>query len=65
MYYFIRFKNNISATKILFDLLDQGVAVAPGNGFGESYADYIRISACQPIKLLNDGLKILRKVTNV
>ena len=65
MYYFIRFKNDLSATKILFDLLNEGVAVAPGNGFGESYADYIRISACQPIKLLNDGLKILRKVTNV
>lgn len=65
MYYFIRFKNNISATKILFDLLNQGVAVAPGNGFGESYANFIRISACQPINLLNDGLKILRKVTNV
>ena len=65
MYYFIRFKNNISANKILNDLLNEGVAVAPGNGFGESYVDFIRISACQPIKLLKDGLKILRKVTNV
>jgi aspartate aminotransferase len=65
MYYFIKFKNNISATKILFDLLNEGVAVAPGNGFGESYVDFIRISACQPIKLLNDGLRILRKVTKV
>jgi aspartate aminotransferase len=65
MYYFIRFKNNISAIKILNDLLNEGVAVAPGNGFGEAYVDFIRISACQPIKLLKDGLKILRKVTNV
>ena len=64
MYHFIRFKNNISANKILFDLLNEGVAVAPGNGFGESYGDFIRISACQPIKSLEDGLKILRKVTN-
>jgi aspartate aminotransferase len=65
MYYFIRFKNDISANKILNDLLNEGVAVAPGNGFGESYVDFIRISACQPINLLKDGLKILRKVTNV
>lgn len=65
MYYFIRFKNNISATKIIFDLLNEGVAVAPGNGFGEAYFNFIRISACQPIKFLNDGLKILREVMKV
>ena len=65
MYYFVRFKNNIDVNKIIFDLLNEGVAVAPGTGFGESYFDFIRISACQPIKLLSDGLKILRKVMNV
>lgn len=65
MYYFIRFKNNIDVNKIIFDLLNEGVAVAPGTGFGESYYDFIRISACQPIKLLSDGLKILRRVMNV
>jgi aspartate aminotransferase len=65
MYYFLRFNNNIDVNKIIFDLLKEGVAVAPGTGFGESYFDFIRISACQPIKLLNDGLKILRKVMNV
>lgn len=65
MYYFLRFKNNIDVNKIIFDLLNEGVAVAPGTGFGESYFDFIRISACQPIKLLSDGLKILRKVMNV
>jgi aspartate aminotransferase len=65
MYYFLRFKNNIDVNKIIFDLLNEGVAVAPGTGFGESYFDFIRISACQPLKLLSDGLKILRKVMNV
>jgi aspartate aminotransferase len=65
MYYFLRFKNNIDVNKIIFDLLNEGVAVAPGPGFGESYFDFIRISACQPIKLLSDGLKIIRKVMNV
>lgn len=65
MYYFLRFKNNIEVNKIIFDLLNEGVAVAPGTGFGESYFDFIRISACQPINLLSNGLKILRKVMNV
>ena len=65
MYYFVRFKNSIDVNKIIFNLLNEGVAVAPGLGFGETYFDFIRISACQPTKLLNDGLKILKKVTNV
>jgi aspartate aminotransferase len=62
MYYFVRLNNNIDVNKIIFNLLNEGVAVAPGTGFGESYFDFIRISACQPIKLLNEGLKILSKV---
>ena len=65
MYYFVRFNNSINVNKIIFNLLNEGVAVAPGIGFGETYFDFIRISACQPTKLLNDGLKILKKVTNV
>jgi aspartate aminotransferase len=65
MYYFVRFNNNIDVNKIIFNLLNEGVAVAPGSGFGETYFDFIRISACQPTKLLNYGLKILKKVTNV
>ena len=65
MYYFVRFNNSVDVNKIIFNLLNEGVAVAPGIGFGETYFDFIRISACQPTKLLNDGLKILKKVTNV
>ncbi len=65
MYYFVRFNNSLDVNKIIFNLLNEGVAVAPGIGFGETYFDFIRISACQPTKLLNDGLKIIKKVTNV
>ncbi|HEX2304690.1 MAG TPA: aminotransferase class I/II-fold pyridoxal phosphate-dependent enzyme [Nitrososphaeraceae archaeon] len=64
MYYFVRFNNSIDVKKIVFNLLNEGVAVAPGIGFGETYFDFIRISACQPTKLLNDGLKLLKKITN-
>lgn len=65
MYYFVRFNNSINVNKIISNLLNEGVAVAPGIGFGETYFDFIRISACQPMKLLNDGLKILKKITNL
>ncbi len=65
MYYFIRFKSGIDVNKLIFNLLNEGVAVAPGIGFGESYFDFIRISACQPMKLLSEGMKILKKVTSV
>lgn len=65
MYYFVRFNKNVDVNKTIFELLDEGVAVAPGAGFGEAYSDFIRISACQPIKSLNDGLKIIRKITDL
>jgi aspartate aminotransferase len=42
-------------------LLDYGVAVAPGDGFG-NYKSFIRISACQNEKKLMEGMKILDEV---
>ena len=39
-------------------LLDMGVAVAPGVGFGD-YPDFIRISACQNENILMQGMNIL------
>lgn len=65
MYYFVRFNKNVDVNKTIFELLIEGVAVAPGAGFGEAYSNFIRISACQPIKSLNDGLKIIRKITDL
>lgn len=43
------------------DLLEKGLAVAPGEGFGE-YKNFIRISACQDEKILADGMNILSGV---
>lgn len=37
-------------------LLERGVAVAPGSGFGDSYKKHIRISACRPVEVLERGL---------
>ena len=40
-------------------LLEQGVAIAPGSGFGNSYNRFVRISACQPEDVLGKGLDIM------
>jgi aspartate aminotransferase len=43
-------------------LLKKGIAVAPGSGFGDSYRQFIRISACQPEKTLERGLDVMASV---
>jgi aspartate aminotransferase len=43
-------------------LLEKGVAIAPGSGFGDYYRQFIRISACQPEKTLEKGLDIMASV---
>jgi aspartate aminotransferase len=43
-------------------LLEKGVAIAPGSGFGDYYRQFIRISACQPEKTLERGLDIMASV---
>ena len=43
-------------------MLERGVAIAPGSGFGESYKKFVRISACQSEVLLGKGLDILASV---
>lgn len=40
-------------------LLEKGVAIAPGSGFGDYYRRFVRISACQPEKTLGKGLEIM------
>jgi aspartate aminotransferase len=47
---------------IIEKLLDQGVAIAPGSGFGDLYKQFVRISACQPEKVLEKGLDIMASV---
>ncbi len=43
-------------------LLEKGVAIAPGSGFGDCYRQFVRISACQPEKTLEKGLDIMASV---
>lgn len=62
MYLFARSnKPGFDGAEFANRLLDHGVAVAPGEGFG-NYKDFIRISACQDEKKLIEGMKILNEV---
>ncbi len=47
---------------IVEKLLEKGVAVAPGSGFGDAYKRFVRISACQPEKMLEKGLDVMASV---
>jgi aspartate aminotransferase len=47
---------------IVEKLLEKGVAVAPGTGFGDGYKRFVRISACQPEKMLEEGLDVMASV---
>ena len=58
MYVYPKFKNEVldDDVTIVERLLDLGVAVAPGSGFGDSYRRFIRISGCQSENVLQQGL---------
>jgi aspartate aminotransferase len=61
MYLFAKVrKDNFDVSSFINNLLDLGVAIAPGEAFG-NYQNFIRISACQPEDLLNEGMQIIDK----
>ena len=63
MYVYPRLRGLIQTdTELVKTLLKLGVAVAPGSGFGENYKQFIRISACQPKKLLEQGLEVIKSI---
>ena len=62
MYLFVRVdKEGFDGVKFDNDTLDKGLAIAPGEGFG-NYKNYIRISACQDENSLIEGMNILRDI---
>lgn len=61
MYVFPELKQ-VGDIELVEKLLDKGVAVAPGSGFGDTYGNYIRVSACQPIEILRKGLDLISSV---
>jgi aspartate aminotransferase len=53
---------NMDDMALVERMLEKGVAVAPGSGFGESYRQFIRISACRPETELAKGLDVMAAV---
>jgi len=51
-------KPHFDSVEFTNKLLDQGVAIAPGEGFG-NYQRFVRISACQPEDILSQGMQII------
>jgi len=45
--------------KLVELLLNHGVAVAPGSGFGSNYSNYIRLSTCLEETKMIEGLEII------
>ena len=61
MYLFAKIKReNFDSVEFTNKLLDIGVAIAPGEGFG-NYQGFVRISACQPEDTLNQGMQIIEE----
>ena len=62
MYIFARInQEGFDGVKFANNTLEKGLAVAPGEGFGD-YRGFIRISACQEEKALIEGMDILSKI---
>lgn len=61
MYLFARTPRGTDGNALANTLLERGVAIAPGEGFGD-YGDFIRISACADEKRLKEGMDILEEV---
>jgi len=63
MYIFARTKSNINTSELAEKLLEHGLAIAPGNGFGD-YRHFFRISACVEKEKLIEGMDILKATTD-
>ena len=62
MYIFARInKEGFNGVQFANSTLEKGLAIAPGEGFGD-YKNFIRISACQNERILVEGMNILGKI---
>lgn len=62
MYAYPELPKGLEDMRVVEKLLEKGVAVAPGSGFGDSYKRFVRISACQPKRTLEEGLQVIESV---
>jgi aspartate aminotransferase len=62
MYVYPELPKGAEDLPIVEKLLEKGVAIAPGTGFGDAYKRFVRISACQPERMLEKGLDVMASV---
>ena len=62
MYIFARMKSNVNTSELAEKLLEHGLAIAPGNAFGD-YKHFFRISACIDKEKIIKGMDILKATT--
>ena len=62
MYIFARTKSKINTSELAEKLLEHGLAIAPGNAFGD-YKHFFRISACVDKEKIIKGMDILKATT--
>jgi len=62
MYIFARTKNEINTSELAENLLEYGLAISPGNAFGD-YKHFFRISACVEEEKIIQGMDILKART--
>ena len=54
-------KKDLTEFRFANNTLEKGLAVAPGEGFGD-YKNFIRLSACQNENTLMEGMNILSNI---
>jgi len=62
MYIFARMKSKVNTSELAEKLLGHGLAIAPGNAFGD-YKHFFRISACVDKEKIIKGMDILKATT--
>ena len=64
MYVFARLPRGLDGTAVAAECLKEGLAIAPGAGFGD-YPGFVRLSACQDEGVLERGMDIINNVVSV
>ena len=58
--FYIWFNCGMGSTKFCEDMLDLGIVVTPGNGFGKSADGYVRMTVTQPKERIKEALDRMR-----
>ncbi|MCL2607446.1 MAG: aminotransferase class I/II-fold pyridoxal phosphate-dependent enzyme [Methanomassiliicoccaceae archaeon] len=60
--FYVWFHSGMTSMEFTEKVLDTGIVVTPGNGFGESADGYVRMTVTQPKARINEALERMRKI---